>query len=137
MLIGVRPLTLCLSLRVHSTAPFPGTPSPKQNLVVYTKVWTHHESANHKSGEQTASKFSHAFKFIMGYPQALCGELSSPRPAQNASLICRLPGCPLTLYDCNTSHRASLRADHAASNPLCSFLPVWVRHLLDQSLTKQ
>jgi hypothetical protein len=55
------------------------------------------EWANHKSGEQTASEFSHAFKFIMGYPQALCGELSSPRPAQNASLICRLPGCPLTL----------------------------------------
>jgi hypothetical protein len=29
---AITPLTSCLSQRVHSTAPFPGTPSPKTNL---------------------------------------------------------------------------------------------------------
>jgi hypothetical protein len=31
------PLTPCLSQRVHSTAPFPGAPSPKHTLVIHTK----------------------------------------------------------------------------------------------------
>jgi hypothetical protein len=52
--------------------------------------------------------------------------------------ICGLPGCPFDIA--TTATLATGRPCALITRPpasLCSFLPVWVRHLLNQSLTKQ
>jgi len=79
--------------RGRGTAPFPGAPSPKTNLAVYTKVWTHLWFP--------VPRFFMR-KYIPAYPDAVLLLLLLEHPER------RTPSRSLSLAECFRVHRSSV-----------------------------